>query len=376
MSLSNVLFLAEGQLGDLLLLTPAIRGLKESFPEATISVLVVERRDSGGPRGVQGELLVPGKDTILSNNPHISHIYCVRRDYLRHLSGLRRLGAELAVLRFIREKNYDTVISTFPEDRFALWALLSGAKVRVGQKHRGFGWVYNHAPEAGKKERGVLEYYCDLVRLVGATMYGVGTSFYPSEEGNEWVENRLREHDLPRETPFIVVHPGATGDYKVWPPDRFAELIRRLQESTGIPVVLCGGPQDTDAIESVRLNLSHPVIVMNTSAKVERLGALLQRATLCISNDSGPRHLAVAVGTPSLALFRQHHDREWDVYPTSESIATLKGIGPCSVCPPDRCLDTVPSGERYGAVCLRSISVDQAVAEAEQLLRSVKSAEK
>ena len=115
-----------------------------------------------------------------------------------------------------------------------------------------------------------------------------------------------------------------------------------------------------------------PVPVIRTGTDVALLGALLRRSVLCITNDSGPRHLAVAVGAPSLALFRQFHGIEWSIYPESAECVTMTGTQPCGACPPSACLDRTPGGERYGAVCLRQLSVEEVLARALEMIAGVR----
>ena len=118
----RVLCIAEGQLGDLLLLTPALRAVKESFPSSYLAVLVLQRRrydvapasgDSSVPPPISGSTSV-----VLRNDPHVDEVKEIDRSGLRELSGLRRLRSELGIIRWLRRQEFDTVICTFPEDRF------------------------------------------------------------------------------------------------------------------------------------------------------------------------------------------------------------------------------------------------------------------
>ena len=372
MIVRNVLFLAEGQLGDLLLLTPAIRGLKSSFPAATLSVLVVERRLKGPTGTVTASICGPlgrDADSPLATNPAVDALYSLNRPALRSLRGFSRLRAELDIIRFLRSRRFDAVLCTFPEDRFTLWAFASGAAVRVGQKEQGLGWLLSHRPAIRKETKGVLQYYCDLVRSMGGdpetdrTEYAIPSN--ASKEAGEFLE----QQGVANQRTLVAVHPGASGDYKIWPPDRFAELISIIRERWHATVLLCYGDQDKPVIHEIKRHLTTDVVEVNTGDGVSRLAALLARCSLCVSNDSGPRHLAVAVGIPTVALFRQHHDREWQVYQETDLCKTVKGDGPCPLCPSGVCLDKIPSGGRFGSHCIRTITVDRALAAIAPLLQ-------
>jgi len=368
MTASNILIITEGQLGDLLLLTPSIRALRTSHPSATISVLIAERRSSGAEPPRNEHPVQVAEQTALSFSPHINQVFSIRRDRLRQLSLIKRFQAELAVVKFIRTQQFDAVISMFPEGRFALWAFLSGAGLRIGEPPRGYRWAFTHVPGKRKGDRSIAEYFADLVRLMGVQIDSLETEFVSSGAANEWAENFLHRHSLQKKR-FILIHPGATGDYKIWPPERFSRMIILLEENTGLPVVLCGARQDGPVLSEIMKGMEKESITLETGDSIDRFGAVVARSGLCISNDSGPRHLAVAVGAPSLALFRHHHEKEWGVYQESEKICALKGEGSCALCPKGVCRDKVSPPNRYGAVCLRLISVETAVKKAIEMLK-------
>ena len=360
---SRVLFLAEGQLGDLLLLTPALRALKTTYPNSHVAVMILERRSSSGP------LIQAGHDTALGTNPHVDEVSVLNRDALRSLRGMARAHAELELVRLLRQNHYDAVICTFPEDRFILWAFASGARMRVGQQAQGFARWLTHALPIRKAERGVLEYYCDMVRALGASVESKETEYIISPRDQLWAKVFLLESGLVK-SKVVAVHPGASGDYKIWPPERYAELIDALQQDPKIRVLLCRGPQDDDIVGAIRKYLKSNVTEVCPDG-IGKLAALLRESALCISNDSGPRHLAVAVGTPSLAFFRQHHSREWKVYPESPACVTLESSEECPACPRGECLDRIPNGKRFGSHCLRFLPTETGVKKALDLLASL-----
>ncbi len=365
----RILFLAEGQLGDLLLLTPALRGVKASFPGCTLAVLVVERR--GGrmldPRNPVAGPLPRDADVVLAGNPSVDLLYALNRDALRTLPLFQRIRAEFRIVTFLRRQNFDTVISTFPEDRFALWAWASGADVRVGQQQQGLRFLFTVRPGILKRDRGVLQYYCELARSCGASSSSLETEYVVSAGARAWANEALAAVGVREGEHPVIVHPGATGDYKIWPPDRYAELLDRLQEEN-VRVILCHGPLDTPVVERIRQRARRSFTVIPTGNHVARLAALLERGALCISNDSGPRHLAVALGLPTLSFFRLHHDREWLAYDETPARVVLRPAGPCPACPSGECHDLIPEHAGFGSFCLRMISVDDAIAAVRRML--------
>ncbi len=364
MSPCNILVLAEGQLGDLLLLTPALRALKSAFSESRTTVLILQRRggkssDAGDPGPVR-KADPRGTAGVLTSNAAVDRVFELHRGSLRALKGVHRVRAESGVIRWVRSQKFDTAICTFPEDRFAVLAYLSGAKLRVGQRRQNLRWLLNLAPDIAKSDRGVLEYYCDLARALGAEVVSTATEFAVSPESMDWAKECIAEQCGDNAAP-VVIHPGASGDYKIWPPERFAALVDRLQE-LHIPVLLCGGHADGDILQQVRSHMRHAVPLVATEGNLQRLAGVFSRSTLVVSNDSGPRHLAVAAGARTLALFRRFHDREWNVYPESDRCRILRGGENCPSCPAGVCADRIPEGERYGAHCIRMITTDHVVA--------------
>lgn len=376
MNPKRVLFIAEGQLGDLLLMTPALRALKQTFPDATQSVLVLDRHSPTTPlpgtQRLPAPLLKDGSGTALATNPYVSNITVIDRKALRTLPMLERVLAELRIAKHIRSQKFDTVVCTFPEDRFALWAFISGAGVRVGQNDQAFRWLLTHTPDILKGDNGVLSYYCDLVCALGARSQSLDTEYRIPEEAELWANEHLRSLGIPAGSACIAFHPGATGNYKIWPPERYAALIDRLHEELGVQtMVFCGIADEEITAEVTRRTRAHPAIV-RTQGDLPRFAALLKHCSLLISNDSGPRHLAVAIGLPTLALFRQFHDREWKVYADSPTCVTIKGHQPCTLCPDGICQDRIPEGENYGAHCIGMIGVDEVLKEVKSMIRSTR----
>jgi ADP-heptose:LPS heptosyltransferase len=129
-----------------------------------------------------------------------------------------------------------------------------------------------------------------------------------------------------------------------------------------IPVVLCEGPLDNAIVEEIVRRVERAPIRFAGDAS-----ALIEASRLCISNDSGPRHIAVALRTPSLAFFRLAQ-KEWDVYQDGPTRVSLRTAGKCPACPAHKCDDLTPVGERYGTHCMRMISTDAALAAVRDML--------
>jgi heptosyltransferase-2 len=366
----RICVIAEGQLGDLLILSPALRALKESFPSASLTVLVLQRRSYDGspsaPRSVLSEDVQGGTAAVLRSDPNVARVAEINREALRALGGLRRIRAELSVIRWLRRGEFDTVVCTFPQDRFYLWAFLSGAPVRVGEEGRSFSALLTRGIRNTKSEGGVLAYYCALAEAAGAAVRSQRTSVVISPAHSERAASRWRSLGLPEEKPVVAVHPGASGGYRIWPPGNYAALIDHLQRG-GIPVILTGSSFDSEVIGEVNRRCVNAPPMAITSDVLD-LAALLQKCALCVSNNSGPRHLAVASGVRSLALIPRFDDVEWKIYADETEAGTMQSREECPACPPTACRNTLPAGERYGSYCMRALTVEAVAARVDVLL--------
>ena len=370
----RILFIAEGGLGDQVTLTPALREVRASFPDSFISVFITYRHPPDPSKRDPFAVLSPSQiewDNILfTTNKNVNETYVLDRYALKSQHGIARLTAEIAVVRFLRKKKFDTVICTFPhQDRYVVWSFVSGATMRVGARNQALHWLLTHTPDIDRPKGGAVEYCCDLVRAIGATIRSTRIEYAIPESSIRWADNLLQHLKLDSSRNLVAIHPGGTAPFKIWPPDRYAALINHVVTKLNATVLLLKGGMDSDVVYAIRKNLKTEIIEVDCSSGVGNLAAILKRCSLCISNDSGPRHLAVAVGTPSVAFFRLFHDKEWDIYHEIETCVSLKSSGLCPACTPERCFDRVPAGEQFGCQCLRMISVEEVIRYVERLLK-------
>ena len=356
----HFVFFCEGQLGDLLILTPSIRAVKESFPSSRITTIILQRRryDEQQPVGpIIGTAATDGTGCVMANNPNVDQVVGLDRHALRAMGGLRRIIAELKIIRYLRNLKPDAVVCTFPQDRFVIWGYLSGAKIRIGQKRQNFSWLLTQKPDIDKDNLNIRDYYLMLVAAAGVHAPNKNTEFFISDAAHDWATAQLSRQAISINTRLIAVHPGASGYYKVWPPDFFAALIDHLQQVMQHRVILCGTEFDQHIVTAIRRHLKTPVIEMKFGQNIEHFAAILMRCRLCISNDSGPRHLSVAVGTPSVAVMMHHEHRRWKIYDDPVMSTVLQGDEECPVCRRGVCENLIPGGYEYGSYCIRMITV-------------------
>lgn len=285
-------------LGDVLLATPALAALRAAFPAARL-VLAVG----------------PWARPAVSDNPHLSRLL----DCGPVGSGGYGLRDYLRLVQRIRQGRYDWCFVLDRSPLITLLPYLAGVPHRVGldSQGRGFSLTVKVPCPPNRHE---AELYLDAVRALGVEPAHRGLEFYPSGEDRGYVACLLQNIPGPR----VVIHPGggsnpgATMPHKRWPADRYGSLARRLVQR-GVRVVLVGAPSDQAVVAQVKRAAGEGLEGLYDLAgrlTLGQLAALCEGADLFIGNDSGPLHLACAMGTPVVGLFGPTDPRRYGPYTT------------------------------------------------------------
>jgi len=193
----------------------------------------------------------------------------------------------------------------WPADRFTdlIRRLAAHVSRRVGYARKG-GWLLTHRVEDRKAlgERHEVEYNLDLIRALGLPTTIPQWQLPRFEHEQAEVLQLLQRQGIKPSKPLIAVHPWTSNPLKQWPVGRFQTLIRQCVERLGVQVVVIGGPEEVGRSTAVLL-AGVPVGDLTGKLSLTQLVALLQTARLLVSNDSGPVHLASAVGTQTIVLF-------------------------------------------------------------------------
>lgn len=248
-----------------------------------------------------GWVVEPPSLSLLEGHPLLERVHLFPKERLRQgLSGanllatLRGLRAEL-----VRER-YDTVLDLQGLFKSALVVRLSGARRRVGfaaTRELSYLALTERVPP-GRLERHAVLKYLDLARHLGGR---VGRVSFPLAVRPE---EAARVEALAAGRKLVVVSPRTRWQSKEWPPARFAALVRLLSEEFAATVALCGAQDERAELEAIRTRSgAGGVINLAGELNLREFAHLCRRARLAVSCDSGPMHLAAAVGTPVVALF-------------------------------------------------------------------------
>ena len=320
----SVLAVRLDSMGDVLMTTPAIRAVKESRPMRNVTMLA-------STAGAEIARLVPEiDDVIVYDAPWIK-------------ATAQRDGAhsDRAMIELLRQERFDaaivfTVYSQSPLPAATL-CYLADIPLRLAQcRERAYQLLTDHIPEIepDRDTRHEVRRQLDLVASVGHRTNDerLSVRIDPGAVTRMRTLLDLRGVDIGR--PWAVLHPGATAPSRRYPADFFAEAASRLSIDHGWTIALVGGPDDEALVSELRDLTRAPTVALGTSLDVEELGALLSLAPVLIGNNSGPVHLAAAVGTSVV-----------DVYALTNPQHTPWGV-------PNRVLNRdVPCRFCYASVC-------------------------
>lgn len=275
----RILAIAPNWLGDIVMCTPALRALKQRYPEAELTVLT----RAAGCAVLKG---LPWLDRCLAYpaNRGLSHWFALRS--------------------MVRERRPDVVVVFPHSERGGLTAFLAGAPCRLGYR-RGFRGPLLNMLASPHRVNGritpiyMATEYLQLVERLGCEDDGRGLELHAAEEDRRHAKGMMAEAG-----PWVAMAPGAAfGPSKRWPAERYAAVADALYTARGIRTILLTGPGEEDTRDAVLNAAASPVV--DTYARAPEIGLLkgiLAEADLFIGNDSGPRHMAVAFGKPVICV--------------------------------------------------------------------------
>lgn len=270
--IQRILVIKPRAIGDVLLSTPVLPNLRREFPSAQMDFLV---ESFASP--------------VLDGNPFIDRI--VTYD--------TRVDSSISIISRVRKNHYDLVIDLFANPRTAIIVLLSGARYRVGFPFKWRRVAYNIIvrPRSGQVHN--VEFNLDALRRLGIDVASTAPSFDLDDASREFARTFVEENNLTAGS-FLAINIGGGWEIKRWPIDKFIELSSMIDTRLHRRVVVLYGPSEEAGAAKIARS-SSAVLAPRTSLK--QMGAILSLSKLMITNDSGPMHIAAALGVPTLAIF-------------------------------------------------------------------------
>ncbi len=281
-------------IGDLVLSMTLVRALKRSYPQAEIDLLAI-----------------PASANVVMHDPELTEIITYDPNVWRRPKALiqaKNWRDAYKLRRRLRERHYDIAVSVF-----GAWAgviaVLSGAKRRVGFGRESYpGFMTDNVPGrhwSPGDHKHEVDYCLELAKFCGATTSPADRTprLYVDPQARQQLEQLLTQEGVQQEKPLIACHVSSNnGQSKRWPVPYWATLIDKLIREQGAQVIFTGAPADSPLIENVSRRMQEQAINLAGKTSLPQLVALLQQADLVISGDSGPMHIAAAVGTPLIAI--------------------------------------------------------------------------
>jgi len=342
----RILVLAPGGIGDVVLTTPALRALRRQHPDAHIACLVP-----------------PGAAGLLKACPFINELI---PSPIQGRGGLRDLLRHLSFAREIRNRRFDLSVTLRHWRGQACdgyLPYLAGVPRRVGPALSGSretAAIFTHPVAIASAHQ--ADAALEVVRGLGEDR---ALQLWTTEADRAFVQRYLQGQGIFAEDLLIGVHPGSSAEVKQWPPERLAQAVDRLTLGWGARVILTGGPGEVRlAWEVARHTETSPVVVAGNLTLSQSV-ALIERCDLLLCGDSGPMHIAAAVGTPLVALFGPTDPRHWGPRtPRHRVVRRRLSCGPRAAC----IAGPHPECPRGRAACIQDITVEEVVEAAEALL--------
>lgn len=289
-SAQNILVIDFGQLGDVVLSLPALAALRKRFPTAQITALI-------GKAGV----------AVVEMSGYTDKQIVVDRVALRDgykAVSVWRIGR---LVWAVRQHKFDFVIDLHSLAETNWLGLLTGAPVRLYARRRGRGvdWLGNFTPppplEPEGHTRHLVDRYLDVLQPLGVTNAPREPRLFPRPADVAIIAQLLQKEKVSSSELVIVLAPGAGHPGRRWPLENFAELAHRLHNG-GLRVVVSLGPEERELRPAIAQTFPHKAVIFDRLT-LPQLAALIERASVFVGNDTGPMHVAAAVGVPVVALF-------------------------------------------------------------------------
>ncbi len=356
----NILLIRIRAFGDTLLTTPTLRGLKQAYPGARLSVV-----------------LEPAMGEILKGLPYVDEIIPYDRLGMKKLGWWGELKANLRFNLWLRSRRFDLVLDVLGTPRTAWMTLFSGAPRRVGFAFRVRRLAYNTVWHPAREPKYIADFTADVLRALGHQPDSLDLDFDVPGEARARADEFLRAQGLEGRR-VVMASPAGGWELKRYPAAQLGRALDLIQKRSDARVLLLWGPGERELAEEVAAGMD-PAPLLAPPTDLRLLAAFLQRAALLVTNDGANKHLAVATRTPTLTLFGPTSDLAWHP-PADPRHRALKLALPCMPCEKlacrwgglDKALPAGDPGRRAGVLlpqdCLRLLEPEKVAQAALEML--------
>jgi lipopolysaccharide heptosyltransferase I len=341
----KILLIRLSSIGDVLHGTPVAKTLREHFPSAEISWIVGEKSQD-----------------ILHGNPYLDKIILWQREqWEKELrQGAWRKGYEnfRFLERQLRLEQYDLTIDMQGLLLTGLIGWRSGAKTRIGfaQAKEGSPLFYTHRVET-KEPMPIVNHYLQLLKPLGINQVSTSMVMPVAAEHNKFADNLFISNGITKDDTVVILNPATSWITKCWPAAYFSILGNLLQQKLKVKIILLGAPGDIPLLDSIISGISGAVINLAGKTNLKELAAVIQKAQVFIGGDTGPLHIAAAVGTPTISLFGPTNPSTYA--PLGEKHVAIVSEADCRFCFKRKCANLI---------CMEKIMPDDVCLAAQKLL--------
>jgi lipopolysaccharide heptosyltransferase II len=333
MERKRILIFNVNWVGDVLFSTAVIRNIRYNYPDAFIACCIPSRCYQ-----------------VLKGNPHLDEII-IFDGHDRH----RGLLSRLRFVRLLRFKKFDVVYLLHRSFSRAFLCWLAGIPQRVGYytSKRGFLLTKKISPLRDRDALHRIDYYLLVIEQGGLRVEDRYPEFFIGEDDIRFIADFFLQKKILGSEFCVGLNPGGNWGPKRWPAKQWALLADRLIQELGMRVIITGGAGDIALAEGIRRLMKAEPVIASGKLTLKQLGALCNRLDVFVTADTGPLHIANAVGTKRIiALFGPTHTRVTGPYPVKNVLVLQKDTGcevPCYKvdCPDNRCMQSITVDEVF-----------------------------
>jgi len=371
---SRILLIKPSALGDVVHTLPVLVKLRARYPRARIDWLIT-----------------PENAEVVRYHPALSNVVLfARRDFSKRGRRWRAVLSFVDLLKQIRRAKYELVIDMHGQVRSAFFTLISGARVRIGFDRpikRGVtisaehdlknvpnhGWrgaregswiAYTHRIPIPTLDVHAIDRYLWVTPLLGLDDNPPDLTIHLSPEASDRVNRLLEEHDVPASKPLVVLVPGTIWETKHWTIEGFAGVARQFLQD-GFAVALVGTKRDQLRCRQIAAAAPGTCDLSGQTTSAD-LAALIRRAEVAVTNDSGSMHVAASLGKPMVSVFGPTNPVHIGPYERPESVVRVDL--PCSPCNYRR-LSQCP----FDHACMKQVTSTMVVERVRKILSAAKS---
>lgn len=321
-------------IGDLVMATPVLSDIRKAFPKAHITAM---------SRSPICDLLKEDRD--------IDELFCFSK-----VSSFGRRSEKRDIIEKIRRGKYDLGILLTHSFSSAWWFWLGKVQRRLGYQGNGRGFLLSDKRPLPKTvhEQHLVNTYKMLLEPLGIPLSDTKPRLHLTEKELEEARTLLKQLGISPEHKLVGINPGAAyGTAKCWLPERFRKVTEKLQRRDDVRIIYFGDQASMPLVKEICQDLPSPVINLAGLTSLRELASLIKLCSVLLTNDSGPMHMAAALGTPLVALFGSTSEVVTGPYQTGTVIHKHVECSPCyqRVCPIDfRCMKRIETDEVYDEI--------------------------